>query len=42
MKQTKIQDYFKPIIQDDPEELCRASAVMESMVDRLYYAENRS
>ncbi len=40
MKQTKIQDYFKPIIQDDPEELCRASAVMESMVDRLYDAEN--
>lgn len=41
-KQTKIQDYFKPkpVIQDDPEELCRDSAVMESMVDRLYDAEN--
>tara|TARA_B100001094_G_scaffold196474_1_gene190454 strand:- start:2804 stop:3550 length:747 start_codon:yes stop_codon:yes gene_type:complete len=40
MKQTKIQDYFKPTIQNNAEELCRASAVMESMVDRLYDAEN--
>lgn len=40
LKQKTIHDYFKPTIQNDAEELCRASAVMESMVDRLYYAEN--
>jgi len=40
MKQTTITDYFKPTIIDDVEVLCSAAAVMESMVDRLYYAEN--
>lgn len=40
MKQKTITEYFKPTIIDDAEELCEASTVMESMVDRLYYAEN--